>query len=515
MPAQFSARGSLGKCRRAAALVVLAAAVAAGLAACGGAKAPSVATIATTNNTTTATGASAGNRNATSATGKGSASGFLVEWTTCMRIHGDPDQADPTIDNHYGINITIPPGAPETLSNEVHGGTAPCNQYLAAATNALKAEHPAPPPPSNTATGVKYAACMRANGVHNYPDPTTTGNEQKTNLNGIDMNSPFFIRANKLCGKQIGAPAWWINGWGPPGNISVTNIPPGGIPNGPNRPRSSSGTTTTPNTAPTVEINLRILKFESLQRKGAVFQVMSVLSVQWSVFAGALAVCSLLAVSCGGSNAPSAAHGGTTTSSRTPSTDSTVADAGRASTTTPPSGATKLVDEWAACERSHGDSNQADPTIDAHGVINITTPGPMPGRARAGGMPARGLVVVGDPHGATGTCSRHLAAAQRELRAAHPAPRGPDQATYLEYVACMRANGVPNYPSPEPNDPTATNFSGSGVNPNSPSVVRVNDLCGKKLGLPTWWIKGWGPPGDISVSTPGPHKRSPVPVPSV
>ncbi|MGH9017329.1 MAG: hypothetical protein ACRDY1_06240, partial [Acidimicrobiales bacterium] len=32
-----------------------------------------------------------------------------------------------------------------------------------------------------------------------------------------------------------------------------------------------------------------------------------------------------------------------------------------------------------------------------------------------------------------------------------------------------------------------------------PQVVRVNDLCGKKLGLPTWWINGWGPPGDISV----------------
>ena len=65
------------------------------------------------------------------------------------------------------------------------------------------------------------------------------------------MNSPFFIRANKLCGNQIGAPAWWINGWGPPGNISVSNIPPGGPgPNGPNRPRTIGGTTTTPTTVP-------------------------------------------------------------------------------------------------------------------------------------------------------------------------------------------------------------------------------------------------------------------------
>jgi hypothetical protein len=165
-----------------------------------------------------------------------------------MRSHGDPSQTDPTVDNHYGINVTIPLSAPATLSDEVHGGTAPCNQYLAAASDALKAEHPAPPAPSNDATGVKYAACMRANGVPNYPDPTGT----RTNLNGIDMNSPFFIRANKVCGKQIGAPSWWINGWGPPGNISVSNIPPGGPgPNRPNRPRSGiGGTTTTPTTVP-------------------------------------------------------------------------------------------------------------------------------------------------------------------------------------------------------------------------------------------------------------------------
>jgi len=139
-----------------------------------------------------------------------------------------PNQSDPTVDAHGGINITIPPGAPEALSNEVHGGTAPCNEYLAAASNALRAANPAPPPPSNEATGVKYAACMRANGVPNYPDPK--GNQTDFNDTGVDPNSPFFQRANKLCGKQIGAPPWWINGWGPPGNISVTSgpHPPGG-----------------------------------------------------------------------------------------------------------------------------------------------------------------------------------------------------------------------------------------------------------------------------------------------
>lgn len=243
-------------------------------------------------------------------------------------------------------------------------------------------------------------------------------------------------------------------------------------------------------------------RFESLQRNRCMpCEGKSVARLHWAVFAGALAALSLLVAGCGGSEPQSAAKGGTTTASRSASTGSSVADAGGSSTTTPPSGPIKLVDEWAACERSHGDTKQADPTIDAHGVINIT----MPGRPGDGRIPGRGLVVVGDPHAATGTCSAYLAAAQRELRANHPVrdPHGVDNATYLRYVACMRANGVPNYPSPEPNDPSKTDFIGSGVNPNSPSVLKVNDLCGKKLGLPTWWIQGWGPPGDISVGIAG------------
>jgi hypothetical protein len=217
---------------------------------------------------------------------------------------------------------------------------------------------------------------------------------------------------------------------------------------------------------------------------------------RWLGLAG-LAAAAIGLAACGSSKAPSVASARATTPSRTASTGSTAADAGRRSTITPPNGPTKQVDEWAACERSHGNPNQPDPAIDAHGVIHITTP--MSALRRGGLPPAR------DAHAVTGSCSRYLAAAQRELRAAHPVrdPEGVGQAAYMKYVACMRTHGVPNYPSQEPNDPRETNFIGSGVNPNSPRVLKVNDLCGKKLGLPIWWIKGWGPPGDITVGAAG------------
>jgi hypothetical protein len=170
---------------------------------------------------------------------------------------------------------------------------------------------------------------------------------------------------------------------------------------------------------------------------------------------------------------------------------SSTKSSGRSSEATPAKGdPTRLVDEWAACVRGHGDVDQPDPIVDAHGVINITMP-PLGSRAPP---PA-------DAHDVTATCSEYLAAAQRALRAADPVrdPLGMDnQADLLKYVDCMRTSGVPNYPYPTG---STTNFNGTGVDPNSPFVVKVSIKCGNKLGLPLWWSAGWGPPGDVTVRT--------------
>ena len=66
----------------------------------------------------------------------------------------------------------------------------------------------------------------------------------------------------------------------------------------------------------------------------------------------------------------------------------------------------------------------------------------------------------------------------------------------LKYVDCMRANGVPNYPYPTGDK---TNFNGTGINTNSPTFVKANNICGKKIDAPAWWTNGWGPPGDVSL----------------
>ena len=191
----------------------------------------------------------------------------------------------------------------------------------------------------------------------------------------------------------------------------------------------------------------------------------------------ALAALALAGCSSSGSSAPPVASLGTSSgpATSTSSDPGTTASPGTSSGTssggthaTIAGNVTPLLNEWAACERSHGDPDQSDPTVSAAGVIYIYVP--------------QGAQPAGDLHERTGTCSQYVAQAANELRAANPVAPPPDQAEILKYVACMRANGVPNYPYP---DGDQTNFNGTGVDPNSPAVVRVNDLCGKKIGAPS------------------------------
>jgi hypothetical protein len=215
--------------------------------------------------------------------------------------------------------------------------------------------------------------------------------------------------------------------------------------------------------------------------------------------AAALALATLAVAGCSssGSSPPQVASLGTssgpgTSTSADPATSaspgSSSGTSGGGARATIAGNVTPLLNEWAACKRSHGDPDQSDPTVSADGVIYITIP--------------KGAQPVGNLHERSGTCSQYVAQAANELRAANPVAPPPGQSEYLKYVACMRANGVPNFPYPNGDQ---TNFNGTGVDPNSPAVVRVNDLCGKKIGAPTWWINGTDTPGDIEVHTAGVH----------
>ena len=163
------------------------------------------------------------------------------------------------------------------------------------------------------------------------------------------------------------------------------------------------------------------------------------------------------------------------------------ATSGRSTVTTAPkNNAGQSLVEWALCMRRHGDPDQSDPTIDAHGVINVYIPGSAASLSDA-------------VHNGTAPCNAYLAGAANALRAAMPAGKPPDQSQLVRFSQCMRENGVPNYP--DPGTEGETNFQGTGIDPNSPFVERATNVCGRKINAPGWWISGVGPPGDISVQS--------------
>ena len=177
------------------------------------------------------------------------------------------------------------------------------------------------------------------------------------------------------------------------------------------------------------------------------------------------AVAALGLAGCGGSSSPHVASLGNS---------SNINSAGTGSTTTLPKGnPTQLLDEWATCMRSHGDPGQVDPTIDANGVIHITFAAPG-----SGGGP----VTFGK--GSNSPCDDYLTAASTALRGGQPLQK-PDPAKLEKFSQCMRANGVPDFPDPNPGGGLSIRVQpGSDLNPQSPTFQNASKLCAKRTGVP-------------------------------
>jgi hypothetical protein len=213
--------------RQTAALALLVTGAAIVLAGCGGAKAPSVANLATTTATASGTGGggSAGSGRGTSAGGtSGSDPARLLEdWAACMRAHGDPNQIDPSIDSHKWIvipwDVSTPGGYNGTYKGG-HGNLGPgqyCRTYLDEAQSALQGGRPEQQP--SNAQLVRFAGCMRAHGIHDFPDPTGSGLHFSVG-GDLGPNNPAFQSASKACGKETGVPGL---GTPPPGTITLIN----------------------------------------------------------------------------------------------------------------------------------------------------------------------------------------------------------------------------------------------------------------------------------------------------
>jgi hypothetical protein len=163
-----------GHLRRAAAIAAAAAGVAILAAACGGGSAPSTSTAAAQGGSTTTSNADE------------------MPYTQCMRAHGVPNFPDPNA-----------LGKPFTAQSLQQAGVPADSPQLQAASTAC-AHLLVPPSPAQlaqqTSELVRYAACMRAHGVPDFPDPSTSANGAPSlGLPPSIVDSPDFQPAEHAC----------------------------------------------------------------------------------------------------------------------------------------------------------------------------------------------------------------------------------------------------------------------------------------------------------------------------
>jgi hypothetical protein len=167
---------------------------------------------------------------------------------------------------------------------------------------------------------------------------------------------------------------------------------------------------------------------------------------------------------------------------------------GSSAATRPKGSPTRLLDEWAACMRSHGDPNQADPTVTASKLIDISMPAAVPGGFNGTNQGGQGNSGPGQ------FCRAYLGAAQTALRAGQPPPKPPSTAEALKFSECMQANGIPDFPDPIPGQGISLNVGAGGdLNYNSPTFQKINNLCVQKTGVQGLPGGGTPPAGTIEL----------------
>jgi hypothetical protein len=194
--------------RRVPLAAALALALAFALAGCGGSSSsPGVAHVGTTSASNPSGGSGGGTPE--SGESRAAAQQKMVKFAQCMRTHGEPEFPEPVegnirIESHNGHG-------PNPESSQFKAAEKACSKYAPANVAPSPAQQKA-----HEEQALKFAECMRHNGVPNFPDPKfSSGGGVSMNLKGINPGSPQFQAAAKAC--QSNSPFAKMMAKGPPG----------------------------------------------------------------------------------------------------------------------------------------------------------------------------------------------------------------------------------------------------------------------------------------------------------
>jgi hypothetical protein len=196
--------------------------------------------------------------------------------------------------------------------------------------------------------------------------------------------------------------------------------------------------------------------------------------VRLAVSVGALVGLSLLGTGCGGSTSASVASIATT------STPTTGTNSGGALGTSGASsgnvagrssfalvrGSVPQMTKFAACVRSHGEPNFPDPNAQGQFSMSAVIAGGIDPRA-----PQLGQAVQ--------ACEKDLP--KSGPTAVSPAAQAQARQQLLQFSACMRSHGAPNFPDPPPGGQAIRILPGSGIDPQSPQYQAATTACQKYL----------------------------------
>lgn len=115
----------------------------------------------------------------------------LLRFTQCVRLHGVPKFPDP---NSNG-------GLSESQLNALKSTPSLKPALVACESDLPQTRHGVPTNPSDQTTLLKFAECMHAHGVANFPEPSST---TKPAPGSIDTSSPQFQRAIQACQSLLG-----------------------------------------------------------------------------------------------------------------------------------------------------------------------------------------------------------------------------------------------------------------------------------------------------------------------
>jgi hypothetical protein len=182
----------------------------------------------------------------------------------------------------------------------------------------------------------------------------------------------------------------------------------------------------------------------------------------------------------GGSPSPTVAHLGSTSATTAPPSNSGGPSSG-------PDLAKATA--FSACMRKHGLPDFPDPKVGSNGGVGIEITG------HAGGGPG-----VMDPNSATFKAAQEACKSLLPNGGVAPKMTAADQQKFLQWAACIRSHGVPDFPDPQFGDGGARisigGGPGKGPDPNSPTFKAAQDAC-KSL------MPGKGGPGTLSTDHSG------------